>query len=81
MFAHRRTTKTLLSQTKFCKKAYERLIEKKASTPLKTQGKRLADDSIRNKTVNLENKYSLPFWCTKETKRTLKQSHCGYVCV
>ena len=61
-------TKTLLSHTKLCKKAYQRLIEKKASTPLKSQGKWLAEDSIRNETVNWESTYSLPFWCTKETK-------------
>ena len=62
-------TKTLLSHTKFCKKAYQRLIEKKASTPLKRQGKWLAEDSIGNETVNQESKInSLPFWCTKGTK-------------
>ena len=61
-------TKTLLSHTKFCKKAYQCLIEKKASTPLKSQGKWLAEDLIRNQTVNWESTYSLSFWCTKETK-------------
>ena len=42
-------TKPLLSHTNFCKKAYQRLIEKKASTPLKlSQGKWLAEKSIGN---------------------------------
>ena len=61
-------TKTLLYHTKFCEKAYQRLIKKKASTPLKSQGKWLAEDLIGNETVNWESTYSLPFWCTKETK-------------
>ena len=43
---------------------YQRLIEKKASTPLKSQGKWLAEDSIENETVDWESTYSLPFWCT-----------------
>ena len=65
----RDATKTLLSHTKFCKKAYQRLIGKKASTPFKSQGKWLAEDSIGNETINWESTYSLPsFWCTKETK-------------
>jgi len=34
------------------KKAYQRLIEKRASTPLESQGKRLAEGSIGNETVN-----------------------------
>ena len=50
------------------KKAYHRLIEKKVSTPLKSQGKWLAEHSIGNETVNWESAYSLTFWCTKETK-------------
>ena len=41
---------------------------KKASTPFKSQGKWLAEDSIGNESVNWESTYSLPFWCTKETK-------------
>ena len=54
---------------KFCRKSYQRLIEKKASTPLKSQGKWLAEDSTGNETVNWESTYSLlPFWSTKETK-------------
>ena len=61
-------TKTLLSHKKFCKKACQRLIKKKASTPLKSQGKWLAEDLIGNETVNWESTYSLPFWCSKETK-------------
>ena len=61
-------TKTLLSETKFCKKAYQRLIGKKASTPFKSQGKWLAEDSIGNETVIWESTYLLPFWCTRETK-------------
>ena len=61
-------TKTLLYHTKFCEKAYQRLIKKKASTPLKSQGKWLAEDLIGNETVNWESTYSLPFWCSKETK-------------
>ena len=55
-------TKTLLSHTKFCQKANQGLIEKKASTPLKRQGKWLGEDSIGNETVNWESTYSLPFW-------------------
>ena len=61
-------TKTLLYHTKFCEKAYQRLIKKKASTPLKSQGKWLAEDLIGNETVNWESTYSLSFWCSKETK-------------
>ena len=53
---------------KFCEKAYQRLIKKRASTPFKSQGKWLAEDLIGNETVNWENTYSLPFWCSKETK-------------
>ena len=59
-------TKTLLSHTKFSKKAYQHLIKKTASAPLKSQGKWLAEDLIGNETVNWESTYSLPFWCTKQ---------------
>ena len=52
-------TKTLLSHTKFSKKGYQRLIKKTASTPLKSQGKWLAEDLIGNETVNWESTYSL----------------------
>ena len=37
------------------------LKKKKASTPLKSQGKWLAEDSIGNEAVNWESTYSLPF--------------------
>ena len=50
------------------KKLISASLKRKASTPLKSQGKWLAEDSIRNKTVNWESTYSLSFWSTKETK-------------
>ena len=52
------------------KKLISASLKRKASTPLKSQGKWLAEDSIRNKTVNWESTYSLSFWSTKETKLT-----------
>ena len=54
--------------TKFCKKAYQRLTEKNASIPLRSQGKWLADDFIGNVTVSWDSTYALAFGCTKETK-------------
>ena len=50
------------------KKLISASLKRKASTPLKSQGKWLAEDSIRKKTVNWESTYSLSFWSTKETK-------------
>ena len=50
------------------KKLISASLKRKASTPLKSQGKWLAEDSIRNKTVNWESTYSLSFWSTRETK-------------
>ena len=50
------------------KKLISASLKKKASTTLKIQGKWLAEDLIGNETVNWESTYSLPFWCTKETK-------------
>ena len=37
------------------------LKKKNSSTPLKSQGKWLAEDSIGNEAVNWESTYSLPF--------------------
>ena len=52
-----------------CKTVYKCFIEKKASTPVKSQGKWLSeDDVIRNLEINWENTYRLPFLCTTETK-------------
>ena len=50
------------------KKLISASLKRKASTPLKSQGKWLAEDSIRNKMVNWESTHSLSFWSTKETK-------------
>ena len=60
---------SLLSSSNVCKKFYECIIEKKSSTPIKSQEKWLSEDAvIGNLEVNWENTYRLPFLCTTETK-------------
>ena len=64
-----KTAESLLSSSNVCKTVYKCFIEKKASTPVKSQGKWLSeDDVIRNLEINWENTYRLPFLCTTETK-------------
>ena len=60
---------TLLASEKACKTVYKSIIEKKATTPLKSQEKWLSKENIiGNANVNWENTYRLPFLCTTETK-------------
>ena len=60
---------TLLASEKACKTVYKSIIEKKATTPLKSQGKWLSKENIiGNAHVNWKNTYRLPFLCTRETK-------------
>ena len=59
----------LLAHSKICKKVYQHLIEKKASIPLKSQNKWLAEAIIsENLNINWKKTYFLAFLCTKETK-------------
>ena len=44
------------------------LVKRKTSSPVKSQGKWLAEDLFSNVQVNWENTYQLPFLCTTETK-------------
>ena len=58
-----------ITSEKACKTVYKSIIEKKATTPLKSQGKWLSKENIiGNANVNWENTYRLPFLCTTETK-------------
>ena len=47
---------------------YQILLKRKTSSPVKSQGKWLAEDLFSNKQVNWENTYQLPFLCATETK-------------
>ena len=58
----------LFSSEKVCKKIYQILVKRKNSSPVKSQGKWLAEDLFSNVQVNWENTYQLPFLCTTETK-------------
>ena len=61
--------KTFLCTREICKKVYQHLIAKKASLPLKSQNKWLAEAIIsENLNINWKRTYSLAFLCTKETK-------------
>ena len=44
------------------------LVKRKTSSPVKSQGKWLAEDIFSNAQVNWKNTYQLPFLCTTETK-------------
>ena len=44
------------------------LVKRKTSSPVKSQGKWLAEDIFSNVQVNWKNTYQLPFLCTTETK-------------
>ena len=62
-------TASLLSHPNINKESYRRLVQDKASTPLQSQEKWLAEkDIVGNSTVNWRNAYYLPFLCTRETK-------------
>ena len=55
---------TLLASEKGSKTVYKSLIGKKATSPLKSQGKWLSKENIIGKAnVNWENTYRLPFLC------------------
>ena len=58
----------LFSSEKVCKKIYQILVKRKTSSPVKSQGKWLAEDLFSNVQVNWENTYQLPFLCTTEKK-------------
>ena len=59
----------IISLRKACKTVYKSILEKKVTTPLKSQGKWLSKENIiGNANVNWENTYRLPFLCTTETK-------------
>ena len=65
------SVQNFLSNSKVCKKFYQHLVNKKASTPSKSQEKSLAEGDIFNNstvTVNWKNTHYLPFLCTIETK-------------
>ena len=69
-----KTAESLLSSSKVCKTVYKCFIEKKASTPVKSQGKWLSEDAvIRNLEIDWENTYRLPILCTIATKLTIPQ--------
>ena len=61
-------TDNLFSSEKVCKTFYQILIKRKTSSPVKSQGKWLAEDLFSNVQVNWENTYQLPFLCTTETR-------------
>ena len=62
-------TVSLLSHPNINEESYRRLVQDKASTPLQSQEKWLAEkDIVGNSTVNWRNAYYLPFLCTRETK-------------
>ena len=63
-----KATDNLFSSEKVCKTFYQILIKRKTSSPVKSQGKWLAEDLFSNVQVNWENTYQLPFLCTTETK-------------
>ena len=63
-----KATDNLFSSEKVCKTFYQILIKRKTSSPVKSQGKWLAEDLFPNVQVNWENTYQLPFLCTTETK-------------
>ena len=56
------------SSKKVCKSFYQILLKRKTSSPVKSQGKWLAEDLLSNVEVNWEDTYQLPFLCTTETK-------------
>ena len=58
----------LLSSKNVCKLIYQSIVKRKATMPMKSQGKWLSEDIISNVQVNWENTYKLPFLCTVETK-------------
>ena len=59
----------LLSHSNICKEFYTRLVQKKASTPLRSEKKWLSERNIvHDSIVNWKNSYYLPFLCTRETK-------------
>ena len=62
-------TASLLSHSNIKEESYKRLVQNKASIPLQSQVKWLAEkDVVGNSTVNWRNAYYLPFLCTGETK-------------
>lgn len=63
-----KATDNLSSSEKVCKTLYQILLKRKTSSPVKSQGKWLAEDLFSNVQVNWENTYQLPFLCTTETK-------------
>ena len=58
----------LFSSEKVCKKINQILVKRKTSSPVKSQGKWLAEDLFSNEQVKWENTYQLPFLCTTEKK-------------
>ena len=58
----------LISSEKVCNKIYQILVKRKTFSPVKSQGKWLAEDIFSNVRVKWENTYHLPFLCTTETK-------------
>lgn len=63
-----KATDNLFSSEKVCKTFYQILLQRKTSSPVKSQGKWLTEDLFSNVQVNWENTYQLPFLCTTETK-------------
>ena len=63
-----KATDNLFSSEKVCPKVYQILLKIKTSSPVKSQGKWLAEDLLSNVQVNWENTFQPPFLCTTETK-------------
>ena len=68
----------LFSSEKVCKKIYQIIVKTRTSLPVKSQGKRFAEDIFSNVQVNWENTYQLPFLCTTETKSRVLQFKFTY---
>ena len=65
----RKDVESLLSVLECLQKFYACIIEKKSSTPIKSQENWLSESAvIGNLEMNWENTYRLPFFCTTETK-------------
>ena len=68
-----KTANNLFSSEKVCKKIYQIAVKRETSSPVKGQGKWIAEDIFSNVQVNWENTYQLPFLCITETKSRVFQ--------
>ena len=58
----------LLSSSSFCNEAYKLLVKGITSTPDKSQSKYTADCENYENLIKWDKSYTLPFYCTEETK-------------